>query len=401
MKIKALNVNEVNNYIKRILTNDPILYNLRIKGEISNLKVHSSKNIYLSLKDSSSKINCVIFKDRNINLLEIKEGTSVIASGYISLYERDGSYQFYINTIEIDGLGDLHTQYLKLKEKLKNEGLFESKYKKPIPKIPENIGIITSPTGSVIRDIINVVERRYPKINLKLYPVHVQGEKSKSEIISGIEFFNENKNVDAIIIARGGGSIEELWSFNEEEVAKSIFKSQIPIISAIGHETDYTIADFVSDLRAPTPSAAAEIIVPDIEEVVYKLNRLKIGISKNIENKLVLCTSSLKLIQNKLELNSRHLVKDKFMELDYLYDTINKVVCDNIDNRKSKLEYLGKNIHNLSPLSTLNRGYSLVTQKGIIVKKIDDILIDEELKILVKNGEIDCKVKNLTYNEVE
>lgn len=243
MKIRALDVSEANSYIKRILINDPILCNLKIKGEISNFKVHSSGNVYLSLKDQNSKINCVIFRndyDRNLNL---ENGTKVIVSGYISVYERDGSYQLYIKHIEIAGIGNLYIEFNKLKEKLQKEGLFDYKYKKPIPKIPKSIGVVTSPTGAVIRDIINVTKRRYPKVHIKLYPVKVQGEGAKDEICEGIRFFNEIHKVDTIIIGRGGGSIEDLWEFNEEEVARCVFESKIPIISAVGHEIDFTICD--------------------------------------------------------------------------------------------------------------------------------------------------------------
>ena len=248
MKLRALEISEVNSYIKRVLTNDAILYNLKVKGEISNFKVHGSGNVYLSLKDEKSKINCVIFKSNYNKDLQVDNGSKVIAHGYISLYERDGSYQLYINDIEIEGLGDLYIEFNKLKEQLSKEGLFDVKYKKTIPKIPKSIGVITSETGAVIRDIINVIKRRYPKVNIKLYPVKVQGQQSKYDICEGIKFFNKEKNVDTIIVGRGGGSIEELWSFNEEMVAREVFNSKIPIISAVGHETDFTICDFVADM---------------------------------------------------------------------------------------------------------------------------------------------------------
>ena len=267
MKLRALDISEANSYIKRILTNDPILYNLRVKGEISNFKVHSSGNVYLSLKDEKSKLNCIIFKSNYDKSLNLDNGVKIIATGYISVYERDGAYQLYINEVEIEGIGNLYIEFNKLKEKLKNEGLFDSKYKKQIPKMPRSIGVVTSPTGAVIRDIINVTKRRFPKVDIKLYPVNVQGDKSAEDICSGIEFFNRMENVDTIIVGRGGGSLEELWSFNEEIVAREIFKSKIPIISAVGHETDFTICDFVSDMRAPTPSAAAEIATPDLSEI--------------------------------------------------------------------------------------------------------------------------------------
>ena len=284
MKIRALDVSEANSYIKRILINDPILCSLKIKGEISNFKVHSSGNVYLSLKDQNSKINCVIFRNDYDKSLNLENGTKIIANGYISVYEREGSYQLYIKHIEVAGIGNLYIEFNKLKEKLQKEGLFDYQYKKPIPKIPKSIGVVTSPTGAVIRDIINVTKRRYPKVHIKLYPVKVQGQGSKEEICEGIKFFNEVHPVDTIIVGRGGGSIEDLWSFNEEEVARCVFESKIPIISAVGHEIDFTICDFVADMRAPTPSAAAEIATPSLEDLHFKLDNIQTRMNKSLSN---------------------------------------------------------------------------------------------------------------------
>ena len=262
MKLKTLTVTELNNYIKRTLDNDFILNNLLVKGEISNLKYHSSGHIYFSLKDTSSKINCVMFKSNALELdFKLKRyGSSGICR--CSLYPGLGSMQLYINKLQKEGLGELHIKFEKLKNKLAKEGYFSEENKKAIPIMPKKIGIVTSETGAVIRDIINVTRRRNSLVDIVLYPALVQGEGAYKTIISGIEYFNKNKNVDVIIIGRGGGSIEDLWNFNEEELAKTIFKSKIPIISAVGHEVDFTISDFVSDVRASTPSQAAEIAVP-------------------------------------------------------------------------------------------------------------------------------------------
>ncbi len=370
MKIRALEISEANSYIKKVLSNDPILYNLKVRGEISNFKINSSGHVYLTLKDETSRMKCVIFKGNYDKSLQLEDGMKIIASGYISVYERDGAYQLYIQSIEKDGIGNLYIEFEKLKKKLNQEGLFDSRYKKKIPYMPKSIGVVTSETGAVIRDIINVVRRRFPKINVFLYPVAVQGANSADEIVKGIEFFNKmqnvnvvrrrfpkinvflypvavqgansadeivkgieffNKmqNVDTLIVGRGGGSLEELWSFNEEKVARAIFNSDIPIISAVGHEVDYTICDFVSDMRAPTPSAAlwsfneekvaraifnsdipiisavghevdyticdfvsdmraptpsaaAELAVPDLNEVLYRLDNCKNRLKKNM-----------------------------------------------------------------------------------------------------------------------
>ena len=323
MKLRALEISEVNSYIKTVLINDAILYNLKVKGEISNFKVHSSGNVYLSLKDEKSKINCVIFKSNYDKSLNLDNGSKIIANGYISLYERDGSYQLYINDIEVEGLGNLYIEFNKLKDKLSKEGLFDIKYKKPIPIIPKSIGVITSPTGAVIRDIINVIKRRYPKVKIKLYPVNVQGNQSKYDVCEGIKFFNEQNNVDTIIVGRGGGSIEELWSFNEEIVAREVFKSNIPIISAVGHETDFTICDFVSDMRAPTPSAAAEIATPNLVDLEYKLDNIKNRLNKSVINQVYIDRNRVEYIFEKINNHLKsYTIKDKITQIDKIYDKI-------------------------------------------------------------------------------
>ncbi|MFQ9675172.1 MAG: exodeoxyribonuclease VII large subunit, partial [Clostridium paraputrificum] len=272
MKIKTLTVSEVNNYLKRIIDNDFILNNLSVKGEISNLKYHSSGHIYFSLKDEGGKINCVMFRSKAIMLnLTLEEGMGVVIGGRASIYPQNGSIQLYCDTIEQEGRGELYIKFERLKEKLSKEGYFDEELKKEVPKFPSRVGIVTSPTGAAIRDIINVSRRRNRLVDLVLYPAKVQGIGAYKEVIDGIKYFNRTKSVDVIIIGRGGGSIEELWNFNEEELAKAIFKSKIPIISAVGHEVDFTISDFVSDVRAATPSQGAEIAVPlqsDIEDAI-------------------------------------------------------------------------------------------------------------------------------------
>jgi len=288
--INTYTVTQVNKYIKKILDNDFILSNIMIKGEISNFKNHSSGHLYFSLKDESSNIKCVMFKGQTLSLkFKPEDGMKVVISGYISAYERDGQYQLYCDFMELDGIGDLYAKYEKLKEKLANEGLFDEARKKKLPLLPKSVGVITSSTGAVIRDILNVSLRRFPKANIKLFPSSVQGENAYLEIIHQLELINEKNLADVIIIARGGGSIEDLWNFNSEELAYAISKSKIPVVSAVGHETDFTICDFVSDLRAPTPSAAAELVFPIYDELSYKLlnfnKRLKFSLLSNLENK--------------------------------------------------------------------------------------------------------------------
>lgn len=401
MKLRALDISEANSYIKRILTNDPILYNLRVKGEISNFKVHSSGNVYLSLKDEKSKLNCIIFKNNYDKSLNLDNGVKIIASGYISVYERDGSYQLYINEVEIEGIGNLYIEFNKLKEKLKKEGLFDIKYKKEIPKMPKAIGIVTSPTGAVIRDIINVTKRRFPKVDIKLYPVNVQGQKSAQDICEGIDFFNKMENVDTIIVGRGGGSLEELWSFNEEIVAREVFKSKIPIISAVGHETDFTICDFVSDMRAPTPSAAAEIATPDLSQIYYKLDNIRNRMSKSLNNQVIL--DKEKLINTFDKINNymkNYVVRDKVIQIDQIYDKINLRLEQNLETSKEKLSKKAALLHNLSPLATISRGYSIVEKDGQVINSIEDVYINEDINITLKDGSLECNVNKINSKEV-
>ena len=401
MKLRALDISEANSYIKRILVNDPILYNLKVKGEISNFKVHSSGNVYLSLKDENSKLNCVIFKSNYDKNLELKNGIKVIASGYISVYERDGSYQLYINSIEIEGIGNLYIEFNKLKEKLSKEGLFDPKYKKAIPTIPKSIGVITSPTGAVIRDIINVIKRRYPKVAVKLYPVTVQGDKSADNICEGIRFFNDMKNVDTIIVGRGGGSIEELWSFNEEIVAREVFKSEIPIISAVGHETDFTICDFVSDMRAPTPSAAAEIATPSLLDLEHKLNNIRNRMNRSLINQVQIDEHRLKSVLERINnyLKS-YTIKDNIIQLDKIYDKITFEVENNLNIEKERLMNMGAILHNLSPLATIDRGYSIVQKEGKVINSIKEIEFKDDIDIVLKDGSIECVVEKIINKEV-
>lgn len=401
MKLRALEISEVNSYIKRILTNDAILYNLKVKGEISNFKVHSSGNVYLSLKDEKSKINCVIFKNNYNKDLHLDNGSKVIANGYISLYERDGSYQLYINDIEIEGLGNLYIEFNKLKEQLSEEGLFDIKYKKSIPSMPKSIGVITSETGAVIRDIINVIKRRYPKVNIKLYPVNVQGSQSKYDICEGIKFFNNKNNVDIIIVGRGGGSIEELQSFNEEIVAREVFNSKIPIISAVGHETDFTICDFVADMRAPTPSAAAEIATPNLVDLEYKLDNIKDRLNRSVINQVNLDKNRIDYVFEKIgNYLKLYTIKDKITQIDKIYDKINFEIENTISIESERLKNTGIILHNLSPLATLDRGYSIVHKEGEIINSIKQIKLKEELDIKLRDGNIKCNVESIEDEEV-
>ena len=355
----------------------------------------------MSLKDQNSKINCVIFRNDYDKSLNLENGTKIIANGYISVYEREGSYQLYIKHIEVAGIGNLYIEFNKLKEKLQKEGLFDYQYKKPIPKIPKSIGVVTSPTGAVIRDIINVTKRRYPKVHIKLYPVKVQGQGSKEEICEGIRFFNEVHPVDTIIVGRGGGSIEDLWSFNEEEVARCVFESKIPIISAVGHEIDFTICDFVADMRAPTPSAAAEIATPSLEDLQFKLDNIQTRMNKSLSNIVEYDEQKLKYTFKRINtILNDYIINDKIIELDKITEKINLNIENKIEKESMNLRNLGSLLHNLSPLKTLDRGYSIINKDDVVVNSVLKISENDEIEVILSDGSLDCTVNKINKKEV-
>ncbi|KAB3537386.1 exodeoxyribonuclease VII large subunit [Alkaliphilus pronyensis] len=398
MQIKVLTVSEVNSYIKRIITADPILYNIRVKGEISNYKLHSSGHAYFTLKDQNSRIRCVMFKN-NTQLLkfDLEEGMEVNIKGYISIYERDGQYQLYVNDLEPSGIGSLYKAFQQLKERLDKEGLFDKNKKKPIPFISKKIAVITSPTGSVIKDILSVIDRRFPQVHILLYPVAVQGEESAVKISNAISMANRNEAIDLIILARGGGSIEELWSFNEEIVARAIYNSSIPIISAVGHETDYTISDFVADLRAPTPSAAAELALPDYKEVKGYLLTLSQKLIYLLDSKIYTLREKLEAFQNSYPVKyPYHHINNYRQELDKNTENLMKAIESNKNSKREYLFYLGEKLNSLSPLSILTRGYSLATnEKGQVLSSVSMFKLQDSIKLTVKDGTIKCRVTDV------
>lgn len=373
MKLKAFSVSEVASYLDRIIGNDPILFNLRIKGEISNLKFHKEGNIYFSIKESDCKMNCIIFSSTEIPIESLKDGNKVLISGRLNYYKKDGSTTIFVKSLEQEGLGELYKKFVELKSELEEKGLFDSIWKKEIPKYPKKIGIVTSPTGAVIQDIKKVIERRNPSVEIYLYPVSVQGEKSIQEICEGIEYFNKNLKVDTLILARGGGSLEEIWSFNEKEVAMSIFESQIPIISAIGHETDYTISDLVSDLRASTPSVAAELAVMDMKDMRQRALNLMESIEKKVEN----------------------LVLYKTRELEDNFFDIENHIKSRLKEENLKLEYLGQLISKVNPLLPLEKGYAVVKKEGKSILSVENISLEDIIKVRLIDGEMDCKVEKI------
>ncbi len=393
---QTLTVGQLNLFIKDILTQIPILNNIKIRGEISNFKHHSSGHMYMSLKDDTGVLRAVMFKNSAFSLnFRPEDGMEVIASGRVSVYERDGQYQLYINSMEQAGKGNLSEQFEKLKKKLEAEGLFDPKYKKPIPKYPKKIGVVTAATGAAVRDIINILSRRYKAADVCLYPAQVQGEGAAKSIKTAIEYFNKANACDVIIVGRGGGSIEDLWAFNEEILARAIFESEIPIISAVGHETDFTIADFVADLRAPTPSAAAELSVPSGDELLERFSvlggRIKNASQKYLESRKLL----LKVYAEKQVLKDPiSKINEKSIYLDHLAKLFENAVCASLEKKKQTLGIVISKLDGLSPLSTLSRGYSVVRDRGgKVIQSSTDVKVGDDLNIVLRNGEIYATVR--------
>ena len=366
----AISVTELNSYIKNKIADDEYLNNVLIKGEISNFKNHYTGHMYFTLKDENSLIKCVMFKTYAQKLgFMPKDGMKVFVLGGVSVFERDGVYQIYVKAMQEDGVGILYKKYEELKQRLEEEGYFAEEHKQKIPQMPKVIGVLTSQTGSVIRDIINVSTRRNPNVNIRLFPVPVQGEGAAEKIAEGIKFMNENKLADVLILARGGGSLEDLWPFNEEIVAHAIYNSKLPIISAVGHETDFSISDFVADLRAPTPSAAAELAVPDIYEVTKKIrlyeDRLRNSLIKKVEfmkMRYEKCMSSSVIKEPTRKIN------ENYIKLDgYIKQLENIIKIKNEKERTKYVELVAK-LDAFSPLKTLTRGYSITEKNGNIIK---------------------------------
>ncbi len=391
----AVSVSDLNLYIKEKIAGDEVLNAVIVKGEISNFKAHYTGHFYFTLKDDKSLIKCIMFKTyaEKINF-KPKDGMKIIVFGGVSVFERDGIYQIYVKSIVQQGIGDLYAAYEKLKEKLESEGLFSEAHKKKIPFMPKIIGVLSSKTGAVIRDIINVSTRRNPNCYIRLFPVPVQGPTAAKEIAYGIRLINEKKLADVIILARGGGSLEDLWPFNEEIVARAIFDSEIPIISAVGHETDFTISDFVSDLRAPTPSAAAELANLDVYEVKNKIRnlqeRLRININKKIDlNKLKLNTlKNAKAFAEPLSnIQNNYLKIDKYIKQMEARATLKqKEVEKEFKSLVSKLDAL-------SPLKTLSRGYIIAEKDKKLIKSYKDLTKNDKVTLTfvdgIKNAVID------------
>ena len=394
MDIKPITVQELNRYIKEKVDGDEFLNNVYVKGEISNFKLHYTGHMYFTLKDENSLIKCIMFKSYTPHLEFMpKDGMKVLVLGSVSVFERDGVYQIYCRAMKQEGMGTLYEEYQKLKAKLEKEGLFDTLHKRKIPMFPKTIGVLTSSTGAVIRDIINVSTRRNPNVHIRLLPVPVQGPGAAEKIAEGIKKMNDEKLADVLIIGRGGGSLEDLWPFNEEIVARAIYDSNLPIISAVGHETDFTIADFVADLRAPTPSAAAELAVPNISDVVYTIssyqNRYRVALKRKLE---LMKMRYEKCMTRRVFKEPLQKINEKSISLDMLVKSIGNSINQKVTKARADSVKLIAKLDALSPLKTLSRGYSIAEKDGKIVSDIDETNVDDVLELRLKNGKLKTKV---------
>jgi len=434
-------ITELNSYIKEILDNNIYLNRVYLKGEISNFKNHTRGHLYFTLKDETSRLNAVMFQNNTKTLTFVPEdGMNVLVTGRISAYPASGSYQIYVEEMTLDGLGNLYIEFEKLKEKLFKEGLFNKEHKKPIPRFPERIGVITADTGAAVRDIMSTIKRRYPLCEVILFPTLVQGEFAAPNIVKQIEVADDF-GCDTIIVGRGGGSIEDLWAFNEEIVARAIYNAKTPIISAVGHEPDFTIADFVADLRAPTPTGAAEMAVPTVSDINNLINQYKLRLNKNIKTLVNTKFIELHSLKNSFILkNPMSLYEMKEQILDKLIDNLNKNIGIYLDNKKYGLNTLINNLklvspneiieknrnllkeyriklnnsvdkqiltskHNLeymintlklvNPLNILSNGYSLVKLNDKVIKSSKEIKLDDLINIKLHDGELVAKVEEI------
>lgn len=390
----TITVSSLNRHIKLLLENDSSLAGVSVKGELSNFKRHSSGHCYMTLKDEGAAVAAVMFRSAADKLrFNPENGMKVIVTGRISVYERDGRYQIYIDSMQPDGIGDLHIAFEQLKEKLGKMGIFDMQRKKPIPKFPKTVGVVTSPTGAAVRDIVNVISRRYPLCEVLICPVLVQGDGAARQISNAIEYINKNKCADVIIVGRGGGSLEDLWAFNEEPVAMAIANSEIPVISAVGHETDFSISDFAADLRAPTPSAAAELAVPSSAELKALLAKnysaMLSSIKKNLNYKRSVLSSFS--VKSPMDLINRNRIA-----IDNYEKHMTSAFYIKLQNKKKLLQVNAAKLESLSPLSVLSRGYGVVSdEKGMVAKSAAQLRPGEKINVRMNDGTAKCTVDEI------
>ncbi len=400
MNDKYLTVSRINRYIKYRLDNDENLQKVYLKGEISNFKNHTSGHFYFTLKDETSRIPAVMFRTSALKVnFKPEDGMNVLVTGRISCYEANGNYQIYVEEMLQDGIGNLYVEFEKLKKKLGDLGYFDEERKKPIPRFPKKIGVITASTGAAIRDIITTINRRYKLAEVILIPTLVQGEKAGEDIVKSLEKAKD-LDLDVIILGRGGGSIEDLWAFNEEIVANAIYKCDIPIISAVGHEIDFTISDFVSDLRAPTPTAAAELAVPNTIELISNINQMKLRLGKSITNKLELNKNKLNALLNSYVLkNPKGLYEIKAQKLDNLIDKLEANINRTFESKSTRYISLLDKLEALNPIRTLKRGYTITKQNNKAIKDIKEIQKGSLLETEFETGKVISQVTEVEYGK--
>ena len=400
--MQPVSVRQLNLYAKSLIEGDLRLNDVYVTGEISNFKNHyASGHLYFTLKDNDAAIRCVMFKGYTSQIrFRVEDGLKVILRGRVSIYEKDGQFQFYAQEMHADGLGDISLQFEQIKEKLSKEGLFSDESKRAIPRFPKRIAVVTSETGAAVQDIMNIFSRRWKLSEIMLCPVLVQGENAANDMIKTLDRIYKLSNCDLIIIGRGGGSIEDLWAFNNEALARKIYESPIPVISAVGHETDFTICDFVADLRAPTPSAAAELAVPDSQEYLLKLNEYSNRFKTALKSKLDLNKSKYLSLANSLYLNKplQALLEKPAQEVDSLYDRLLRSFEAKVSNYKARLSQNLTALDALSPLKVLARGYSVAKVSGKTLTSVKNAKIGDNLTLRVSDGILECEIKDIGEN---
>lgn len=402
MKVERDNVfsvSEVNRHIRNVI--EASIPNLYVEGEVANYTHHRSGHIYFSLKDEKSTLRCVFFKAANLSLkFQPKVGNKVICLGKISVYEKGGNYQLNVNRMLPTGVGELQLRFEELKRKLTEEGLFDEEHKKPIPKFPESVGIITSSTGAAVEDIRNVISRRYPT-KIYLYPATVQGENAAKEIVKGLDYFNTKFMVDVLIVGRGGGSQEDLFCFNDEKLARKIFASNIPVISAVGHEIDFTITDFVADLRAPTPSAAAELAVPDRKELADRIHSLLQNLHYTAQHYFNSKKIEIQELENSLERqHPRNILLELHAKLENSVIRLNNTTKNILITKQSKLNILINELRELSPYEALKRGYSLIRKEKKILNSINNVRVNDKLQLIFSDGKCTAEITEKQKNKL-
>lgn len=396
-------VSQLNGYIKKWIASNQVLNKVYVRGEISNFKAHFSGHMYMSLKDENANIRAVMFKGNASSLrFRPENGMKIVALGQVAVFERDGQVQLYIEEMQPEGVGALQIAFEQLKKKLEAEGLFAPETKKQLPAFPVHIGVATAATGAAIRDILQVLRRRYPLAKVTLYPVLVQGEQAPADICRAIEYFNREFPVDVLIVGRGGGSIEDLWAFNDESVARAIFASHIPIISAVGHEVDFTIADFVADLRAPTPSAAAELCVPDVSHLRSQLVDRYRKLKYEMDRKIKIRAERLSQLSNKRVLRSpQDFLSEHVLHLDMVSKRMQSKIELCVEKNQGHFSKLCAKLDALSPLRVLARGYALATDSdGVVRQSAKSFTNDEEFVLKMRDGQVDCRVLDITLEEL-